>query len=174
MQYNVGVITRCNPEHIRIPALHLYLASLSEDFREGICAGKYCEIYLDSESQDGINYGYYVVDHDSQKVVSGSERTLKMWDISTGYCKKDLLSELSGVWQVKFNDRRCVAAVQRGNITFIEVSRSILCEIHANKKQVLDFGAARDGIPESDRGRRLVVDEDGQPIDIDEDVVPET
>lgn len=59
--------------------------------------------------------------HDAQKVVSGSERTLKMWDITTGYCKKDLLSDLSGVWQVKFNDRRCVAAVQRGNITFIEV-----------------------------------------------------
>lgn len=59
--------------------------------------------------------------HDSQKVISGSDRTLKMWDIKTGYCKKDLLSDLSGVWQVKFNDRRCVAAVQRGSMTFIEV-----------------------------------------------------
>jgi len=60
--------------------------------------------------------------HDSQKVISGSDRTLKMWDIKTGYCKKDLLSDLSGVWQVKFNERRCVAAVQRDNMTFIEVS----------------------------------------------------
>jgi len=60
--------------------------------------------------------------HDSQKVISGSDRTLKMWDIKTGYCKKDLLSDLSGVWQVKFNDRRCVAAVQRDSMTFIEVS----------------------------------------------------
>lgn len=59
--------------------------------------------------------------HDSQKVISGSDRTLKMWDIKTGYCKKDLLSDLSGVWQVKFNDRRCVAAVQRDSMTFIEV-----------------------------------------------------
>lgn len=62
--------------------------------------------------------------HDSQKVISGSDRTLKLWDIKTGECKKDLLSDLSGVWQVKFNDRRCVAAVQRGSMTFIEV-----CEI---------------------------------------------
>lgn len=63
--------------------------------------------------------------HDSQKVISGSDRTLKMWDIKTGYCKKDLLSDLTGVWQVKFNERRCVAAVQRDNVTFIEVSSSV-------------------------------------------------
>ena len=59
--------------------------------------------------------------HDGQKVISGSDRTLKMWNIRTGECIKDLLSDLSGVWQVKFNDRRCVAAVQRNNVTYIEV-----------------------------------------------------
>lgn len=62
--------------------------------------------------------------HDGQKVISGSDRTLKLWNIKTGECVKDLLSELSGVWQVKFNERRCVAAVQRDQVTFIEVSRS--------------------------------------------------
>lgn len=35
--------------------------------------------------------------------------------------------------------------------------------------QVLDFGAARDGIPDKDRGRRLVVDENGKSVDPDED-----
>lgn len=59
--------------------------------------------------------------HDGQKVISGSDRTLKLWDIKTGGCVKDLLSDLSGVWQVKFNERRCVAAVQRDGVTFIEV-----------------------------------------------------
>jgi hypothetical protein len=34
-----------------------------------------------------------------------------------GECVRDLLTDLSGVWQVKFNDRRCVAAVQRDNMT---------------------------------------------------------
>jgi F-box and WD-40 domain protein CDC4 len=59
--------------------------------------------------------------HDSQKVISGSDRTLKMWNVKTGDCVKDLLTDLSGVWQVKFNERRCVAAVQRNNLTYIEV-----------------------------------------------------
>jgi F-box and WD-40 domain protein CDC4 len=59
--------------------------------------------------------------HDDQKVISGSDRTLKLWNVKTGGCVKDLLTDLSGVWQVKFNDRRCVAAVQRDNLTYIEV-----------------------------------------------------
>ena len=61
--------------------------------------------------------------HDGQKVISGSDRTLKMWDVTNGEFCKDLLTDLSGVWQVKFNERRCVAAVQRNNLTYIEVSR---------------------------------------------------
>jgi F-box and WD-40 domain protein CDC4 len=59
--------------------------------------------------------------HDGQKVISGSDRTLKMWNVQTGEFVKDLLTDLSGVWQVKFNERRCVAAVQRENMTYIEV-----------------------------------------------------
>lgn len=60
--------------------------------------------------------------HDGQKVISGSDRTLKMWDVKSGEFIKDLLKDLSGVWQVKFDERRCVAAVQRNNYTYIEVS----------------------------------------------------
>jgi F-box and WD-40 domain protein CDC4 len=60
--------------------------------------------------------------HDGQKVISGSDRTLKMWNVRTGEFVKDLLTDLSGVWQVKFNERRCVAAVQRNSMTYIEVS----------------------------------------------------
>lgn len=63
--------------------------------------------------------------HDGQKVISGSDRTLKMWNVASGEFAKDLLTDLSGVWQVKFNERRCVAAVQRNNLTYIEV-RSLL------------------------------------------------
>jgi len=59
--------------------------------------------------------------HDDQKVISGSDRTLKLWNVKTGECVRDLLTDLSGVWQVKFNERRCVAAVQRDNLTYIEV-----------------------------------------------------
>lgn len=59
--------------------------------------------------------------HDGRKVISGSEKTVKMWDIETGDCVQDLLTDLTGVWQVKFDYRRCVAAVQRGNLTYVEV-----------------------------------------------------
>lgn len=60
--------------------------------------------------------------HDGQKVISGSDRTLKMWNVRNGECVRDLLTDLSGVWQVRFDERRCVAAVQRNNLTYIEVS----------------------------------------------------
>ncbi|KAM5437844.1 SCF ubiquitin ligase complex subunit cdc4 [Microsporum canis] len=90
--------------------------------------------------------------HDSQKVISGSDRTLKMWNVRTGECLKDLLTDLSGVWQVRFNDRRCVAAVQRNRLTYIEV---------------LDFGAYRDGTPPHKLGQRIVVDQNGEEINDD-------
>jgi F-box and WD-40 domain protein CDC4 len=63
--------------------------------------------------------------HDAQKVISGSDRSLKMWDVRTGMCVRDLLTDLSGGWQVRFNDRKCVAAVQRRNRTYIEVLFSV-------------------------------------------------
>lgn len=63
--------------------------------------------------------------HDGQKVISGSDRTLKMWDVKDGKFVRDLLTDLSGVWQVKFDGRRCVAAVQRNNLTYIEVSTDV-------------------------------------------------
>ncbi|RKF62187.1 putative E3 ubiquitin ligase complex SCF subunit sconB [Erysiphe neolycopersici] len=90
--------------------------------------------------------------HDGQKVISGSDRTLKLWNIKTGECLKDLLVDLSGVWQVKFDERRCVAAVQRDNLTY-----------------VLDFGASRDGVPANQRGsRKLLSDSVEQAVAIDE------
>ena len=60
--------------------------------------------------------------HDGQKVISGSDRAVKLWDVRSGQFVRDLLTDLNQVWQVKFNDRRCVAAVQRNNLTYLEVS----------------------------------------------------
>lgn len=66
--------------------------------------------------------------HDGQKVISGSEKTVKMWDVRTGECVQDLLTDLDGVWQVRFDERRCVAAVRRDALTYVEVccSRGLL------------------------------------------------
>ncbi|KAI1473637.1 WD40 repeat-like protein [Daldinia eschscholtzii] len=80
--------------------------------------------------------------HDGRKVISGSDRTLKMWDIRSGECIQDLLTDLSGVWQVRFDERRCVAAVQRDNLTYVEI---------------LDFGAIRDGKPADELGKRILL-----------------
>ena len=105
--------------------------------------------------------------HDGQKVISGSDRTLKMWNVANGEFTKDLLTDLSGVWQVKFNERRCVAAVQRNNLTYIEVSSfSILTPTTSmlTPSQVLDFGAARDGVPAHKRGKRIVVNVNGEEV----------
>ncbi|KAG0288951.1 SCF ubiquitin ligase complex subunit cdc4, partial [Dissophora globulifera] len=51
--------------------------------------------------------------HDGNKVISGSDGNLKMWDFKTGKFIRNLLTGLGSVWQVKFDERRCVAAVQR-------------------------------------------------------------
>ncbi|KAH6886225.1 WD40-repeat-containing domain protein [Thelonectria olida] len=82
--------------------------------------------------------------HDGRKVISGSEKTVKMWDVRTGECVQDLLNDLSGVWQVKFDERRCVAAVQRDSLTYVEI---------------LDFGAVRDGRPPEELGKRILLNE---------------
>ncbi|OLL23945.1 Cell division control protein 4 [Neolecta irregularis DAH-3] len=59
--------------------------------------------------------------HDDQKVISGSDGNVKIWDIKTGRFIRDILTGLSGVWQIKFDERRCVAAVQRNQETCFEV-----------------------------------------------------
>lgn len=64
--------------------------------------------------------------HDGQKVISGSDRTLKMWNTKTGACVRDMLTDLSGVWQIRFDERRCIAAVQRNDWTYIEVRQPSL------------------------------------------------
>ena len=93
--------------------------------------------------------------HDGQKIISGSEKVLKMWNTKTGECVKDLLTKLDGVWQIKFDERRCIAAVQRHGDTYIEV---------------LDFGLCDDVVPPQLRGRRIELDSTGQRVRTD---VPE-
>ncbi|GAA6011667.1 hypothetical protein JCM11491_004726 [Sporobolomyces phaffii] len=75
--------------------------------------------------------------HDEYKVVSGSDGTLKMWDTQTGEFVRDLLANLTGVWQVAFNQRYCIAAVQRQGMSEFEL---------------LDFGSvSEDEIKPDDR-----------------------
>jgi F-box and WD-40 domain protein CDC4 len=64
--------------------------------------------------------------HDRLRIVSGSEKMLKLWDIQLGRFVRDLLADITGgIWQVRFDYSRCVAAVQRtrndSDEAFIEI-----------------------------------------------------
>lgn len=53
-------------------------------------------------------------EHDGLRVISGSERMLKLWDAKKGVFARDLLADVTGgIWQVRIDYKRCVAAVQR-------------------------------------------------------------
>jgi F-box and WD-40 domain protein CDC4 len=59
--------------------------------------------------------------HDEFKVLSGSDGTLKMWDIRDGTVVREFLSNIHGVWQVVFEGRWCVAASHRSDATMLDV-----------------------------------------------------
>ncbi|KAG7664889.1 CDC4 [[Candida] subhashii] len=84
-------------------------------------------------------------EHDALRVVSGSEKMLKLWDVRRGVFARDLLADVTGgIWQVRIDYRRCVAAVQRFNDdeegeTFIE----ILDFSEPPKKKVVEGNVSR-------------------------------
>jgi len=59
--------------------------------------------------------------HDEFKVLSGSDGNLKMWNIRDGTVVRDLLTGITGVWQVVFEGRWCVAASNRNDTTVLDV-----------------------------------------------------
>lgn len=63
------------------------------------------------------------VENDDERIVSGSQRSLKLWNAQTGQHVRDLGGdEMTGaVWQVKFDFRRCIRAVEHGDETAIEI-----------------------------------------------------
>lgn len=59
--------------------------------------------------------------HDKHKIISGSEGGVKMWDTQTGELLHDLVEGASSIWQVLFDERRCIAAVKNENETQLVV-----------------------------------------------------
>ena len=59
--------------------------------------------------------------HDEFKVLSGSDESLKMWNVEDGTVVRDLLTGITGVWQVAFEGQWCVAAVNRNGATMLDV-----------------------------------------------------
>ena len=59
--------------------------------------------------------------HDEFKVLSGSDGTLKLWNIRDGTVVRNLLTGITGVWQVVFEGRWCVAASTRNDATVLNI-----------------------------------------------------
>ena len=59
--------------------------------------------------------------HDEFKVLSGSDRALKAWNIRDGTIVRDLLTGVGGVWRVVFEGKCCVAASNRNTTTMLDV-----------------------------------------------------
>ena len=59
--------------------------------------------------------------HDDFKVLSGSDGSLKMWNIRDGTVVRDLLEDITGIWQVVFEGRFCVAASTQYDATVIDI-----------------------------------------------------
>ncbi|KAF8608951.1 cell division control protein 4 [Ceratobasidium sp. AG-I] len=58
---------------------------------------------------------------DEYKVVSGSDGELILWDIREGKIIRKMLTGVTGVWQVAFGSRWCVAAFNRNSETYLGV-----------------------------------------------------
>lgn len=76
--------------------------------------------------------------HDEARVVSGSDGTLKLWDAQDGSFVRDLCAGYNAVWQVGFDERFAVVAVQRGQ---------------ESEYEVLDFGRTDGRTDEEDAQR---------------------
>jgi len=58
---------------------------------------------------------------DGNKIISGSGEGIMVWDIKSGKLIRKLADRISRTWMVKFDESRCVAAVQRNGNTWIDV-----------------------------------------------------
>lgn len=107
------------------------LLELSDDYLVSAAADSTLRVWDPKTGENfsklkGHNSAITCFQHDSLRIVSGSERMLKLWDVKTGKFVRDLLSDITrGIWQVRFDPDRCVAAVQKqGNDTeetYIEI-----------------------------------------------------
>lgn len=107
------------------------LLELSEDYLVSAAADSTLRVWNPNTGENysklkGHNSAITCFQHDSLRIVSGSERMLKLWDVKTGKFVRDLLSDITkGIWQVRFDPDRCVAAVQKqgsdNEETYIEV-----------------------------------------------------
>lgn len=122
-----GKLIRCLEGHTSLVGL----LGLSEEYLVSAAADSTLGVW-DKETGENLHklkgHGGPITcfQHDCHRVVSGSEKMLKLWDIKTGNFVRDMLNDIAGgTWQVRFDSDRCIAAVQRSDDdiqeTFIEI-----------------------------------------------------
>lgn len=95
------------------------LLALSDDYLVSAAADSTLRVWDPKTGENlsklkGHNGAITCFQHDSLRIVSGSERMFKLWDIRSGKFVRDLLSDITGgIWQVSFDADRCIAAVQK-------------------------------------------------------------
>ncbi|KAF9527920.1 cell division control protein 4 [Crepidotus variabilis] len=70
--------------------------------------------------------------HDEEKLLSGSDGSLTLWDIRSGKVIKDLLSGVTGIWRVNFEDQWCVSASNVESITMLDI-----WDFNTNEEEIL-------------------------------------
>lgn len=58
---------------------------------------------------------------DENRIISGGDDGIKMWDFRTGEFIRFLVSHGSGIWRLSFSSTKLVAAVQRNEVSTIEI-----------------------------------------------------
>ncbi|KAH8813626.1 hypothetical protein DL96DRAFT_1698731 [Flagelloscypha sp. PMI_526] len=103
--------------------------------------------------------------HDEWKAVSGSDGTLKVWDVREGVMTRELLSGIQGVWQVAFEGRWCVAASSR--VVQTASNQNPQGQVNNAPQQaetvldVWDFGADMDSLSSPTSSSTSILKEDG-------------
>ncbi|EEB07082.1 F-box/WD repeat protein Pop2 [Schizosaccharomyces japonicus yFS275] len=101
---------------LNLQADKLISGALDSTIREWDINSAKCEKVLSANSGP-----ISCMQNDECKVVSGNNGSLKLWDLRTGKLVRTLLSDMTIISQVCYDETRCVAAVQRDNQSFIEV-----------------------------------------------------
>ncbi|KAJ6585244.1 cell division control protein 4 [Mycena capillaripes] len=97
--------------------------------------------------------------HDERKLLSGSDGTLKLWDMRDGSFVRDLLAGITGVWQVAFEGRWCVAATNRthGTAAVTEIQAWNFSEEVWNSSEQEGWGSAPLEVEVSDEEKEVTL-----------------
>jgi len=87
--------------------------------------GRVCVWSLDDNtllfSIDAHNSAVTCLVSDDEHIYSGSESSVKMWDMNTGKFLSEVWTGIQGAWNLAIDDKIVASAVLRGGETVLEV-----------------------------------------------------